>query len=151
MSKHKFFKISIVIVSIIMVSIFIYTYRENNKTNDFVFIGNPINKEQIQFNEPVNDKNDIRNIQVALMIAKSIESTEVVKTLPDAVIKMDDKEAGICYLFVCAWFDNDKIIFKMDGYDLSKGDNYKIIEGDYATEIIECITKYLNVNESKNK
>lgn len=144
----KKFSLSKVIILIMVAVIIIlscgcwYFSEESKKLDDSMFIGTPISSTQINFSKVIDEKNDFRTIQQALIIADSVNMPTVTNNLPDAIIRIDDYKAGICFLFANVWFDDDKVIFGLGDQNLQDKVKYKELSGKFGKTVIECISKY---------
>jgi len=129
------------VVICVLLGVCFYFYKENKKLDDSMLIGTPINTNVTELSDVINDKEDFRIIQQALISAVSIEKPAIAKNLPDATIMISDYKQGICFLKADVWFDNDKVIFALGGRDIIDA-TYKEIDGDWGETVIECISKY---------
>lgn len=144
MSKLSCVKVSIAILSlviIILLGVCLYFYKESKNLDYSMYIGTPVKTDQINYSEVIRNKDDFRTIQLALINAISIDKPIISDNTPTAIVKIDDLEQGICFLFADIWFDNDKVIFALGGNEINDVE-YKEINGDFAKTVIECISKY---------
>ncbi|CEK34503.1 hypothetical protein UMC2_37141 [[Clostridium] sordellii] len=145
MNKLSCAKISIVILSLITIILLascLYFYKESKNLDDSMSIGTPIKSDQINYSEVISNKDDFRTIQLALINGISIDKPIISDNIPTAIVKIDDFDQGICFLFADVWFDNNKVIFGLGGNKINDV-KYKEISGDFAKTVIECISKYI--------
>jgi hypothetical protein len=144
MKKFSYSKILIYIMAIVIVILLVvclYFYKQSKTLDDSMFIGTPININQINYSDVIRSKDDFRTIQQALISSVSIDKPSISNDLPNANIRIDDSKQGICYLFADVWFDNYKVIFALGGKDF-KDAEYKEVSEDFGKVVIECISKY---------
>lgn len=140
--KKKNIIIAILTVSTIILSVgCIYLYRETTKPIFNVSIGIPIDENTTDFGIEINDKEVVNNILLSLIHAESINKTSITDDLPDANIKIDDTNIGVCYLWLKVWINGDEVILSSGEYE-DKSSSYKKINGQLAKELVNYISEY---------
>ncbi|MGL5329413.1 MAG: hypothetical protein ACRDD7_09095 [Peptostreptococcaceae bacterium] len=131
MKKDKVLIGILYVIVLILLGGCIYLWKETKMPSLNVSIGVTIDEDKVEFGEVIDDKDLVNNMLFGMIDSELIEKPEIAKNLPDANIRVDDVDGGICYMWAEVWIDGEDVIFSLDTKDKHANPRYKIIYGGF--------------------